>query len=72
MSSYLFFSSRFQGKKIHNLKTHPPHHIEPFDIKIDYFDGQNHHQQQLSFSKLESIDLFSLLHQKNKIENYGK
>ena len=29
------------------------HHIEPFDTKINCFNGQNHRQQQLSLSTLE-------------------
>jgi 5-methylcytosine-specific restriction endonuclease McrA len=30
----------FQGKK-KTLKHNPPHHMEPFDTKINYFGGQN-------------------------------
>jgi hypothetical protein len=61
MSSYMF-SSHFQGKKNLILSSY---HMEPFDIKIECFGGQNHRRQQLSFSKPELGHLFSLLHKKN-------
>ena len=32
--------------------------MESFDTKINYFDGQNLHQQQFSLSNLESGDPF--------------
>jgi hypothetical protein len=35
--------------------------MEPFDIKINYFNGQNDHQQQLSLSMLEFGESPSLL-----------
>jgi hypothetical protein len=40
--------------------------MEPFDIKIECFGGQNHRRQQLCFSKRELGHLFSLLHKKTK------
>jgi len=40
--------------------------MKPFDIKINCFGGLNLPQQQLSLSKRESNDLFSLLNQKKK------
>jgi hypothetical protein len=36
-------SSRFQGKKKNLIL--PPHHMELFNIKINYFGGQNHRQR---------------------------
>jgi hypothetical protein len=51
--------------KIPNLNS--PHHMKPFDIKIDCFGGLNlPQQQQLSLSKPESNDLFSLFHEKKQ------
>ena len=38
--------------------------MEHFDIKLDCFDGLNLPQQQLSLSKLNFSDLFSLLNLK--------
>jgi hypothetical protein len=55
---YLFFR-HFQSKKKHIA--HPFIIWKQFVIKIDRFYGQNHHQQQLSLSMLESGRSFSLL-----------
>jgi len=43
--------------------------MEPFDIKINYFGGRNHHQRQLSLSTLESDEPLSLLPPKKGLEN---
>jgi hypothetical protein len=54
------FIGVFKVKK--RLKLNSPHHMEHFDIKINYFGGLNLSQRRLSFSKLEFDNLFSLLH----------
>ena len=40
--------------KVKKPKHKPPHHMKPFDIKINRFGGQNLPQRSLSLSKLES------------------
>jgi hypothetical protein len=55
----IYYFRCFQGKPTSNHN--PPHHMKPFDIKIDHFDGQNLPQQQISLSKPEFDDSLSLL-----------
>jgi hypothetical protein len=51
LGSNLFFRCFQVKKKTYNHNF--PHHMEPFDTKIDYFDGRNLPQHQLSLSKPE-------------------
>jgi hypothetical protein len=43
--------------------------MEPFDIKINYFGGRNHHRRQLSLSTPKSDESLSLLPPKKGLEN---
>jgi hypothetical protein len=58
------FLGVFKVKKIPNLNS--PHYTKYFDTKILHFGSLNLFQRQLFFSKSESSDPFSLLHQKKR------
>jgi len=58
--------------KVKTPNLNSPHHMKFFDIKINCFGDLNLPQQQLSLSKPEFNDLFSLLHQKKKKQKREK
>jgi len=62
-----FSEPRYVFIGIFKVKTpilNSPHHMKPFNIKIDCFGGLNLPQQQLSLFKPKFNDLLSLLHPK--------